>query len=94
MTLDLLADANLFDQVVDGVENEVDWLGRIVGHWFDDSCLVVKLLRGNALVIIVQEIEDGQDKWRDFSGDGIAKGGGVFSFYSFDDFLGDGSFEQ
>ena len=45
-------------------------------------------------VIIVQKIEDGRDKWRDFSGDGIAKGSEVFGVYSFDDFLDNGSFEQ
>ena len=45
-------------------------------------------------VIIVQEIEDGRDKWHDFSVDGIAKDGGVFGVYSFDCFLDDGLFEQ
>ena len=52
------------------------------------------MLRGNAPVIIVQKINDGRDEWRDFSGDGIAKGGEVFGVYSFDNFLDDGSFEQ
>ena len=45
-------------------------------------------------VIIVQKIKDGQDEWRDFSSDGIAKGCEIFGVYRFDDFLDDGSFEQ
>ena len=69
-------------------------MGQILGHKFDGSCLVVKLLRGDAPLIIVQEVEDGRDKWRDFSSDRIAKGGGVFGVYIFNDFLGDGLFEQ
>ena len=69
-------------------------MGRIVGHLFDDSCLVVKLLRGNAPVIIVQEIEDGRDEWRDLSGDKISKGGELFGVYSFNYLLDYGSFEQ
>ena len=66
----------------------------IVGHQFDGSCLVVKFLRGNVPVIIIQEIEDDRDKWRDFSGEGIAKGGKVFGVYSFDGLLDDFSFDQ
>ena len=69
-------------------------MGRIVGQLFDGGCLVVKLLQGNAPVIIIQEIMDGQDKWRDLSGDGITKGDEVFGIYSFDGLLDDGSFEQ
>ena len=49
---------------------------------------------GNAPVIIVQKIEDGQEEWCDLSGDRIEKGGKVFGVYSFDDFLDDGSFDQ
>ena len=69
-------------------------MGRILGHLFDGSCLDVKLLRGDAPVIIVQEVEDGRDEWRYLSGDRIAQGGEVFGVYSFDDFLDDGSFKQ
>ena len=69
-------------------------MGQILGHKFDGSCLVVKLLRGDAPVIIVQEVEDGRDKWRDFPGDRIAKGGEVFGVYIFNDFLCGGSFKQ
>ena len=58
-------------------------MGQIVGHQFDSSCLVVKFFRGNALKIRVKEIKDGQGKWRDFYGDGIAKGGKLFGVYSF-----------
>ena len=60
-------------------------MGRIVGCLFDDSCLVVEFLRGNAPVSMVHEIEDGRDKRRDFSGDGITKDGEVFCVYSFND---------
>ena len=67
---------------------------RIVGHQFDSNCFVVKLLLGNAPIIILQEVEDGRDKWRDFYDDMIAKGGKVFGVYSFDGFLVDGLFEQ
>ena len=67
---------------------------RIVGHRFDGSGFVVKLLRVNAPVIIVKEFKDGWDEWRDFSGDGILKGGKVFGAYRFNDFLDDGSFDQ
>ena len=51
-----LGQSFVFNQVVDGFEDEGDWLGRIVGHLFGDSCLVIKSLRGNAPIIIVQEI--------------------------------------
>ena len=51
---------------------------------------MVELLRGNAPVIIVQKIKDGRDEWRDLSDDRIAKGGDVFGFYNFNDFLDDG----
>ena len=78
----------------DTVEDDVDWLGWIVGHWFDDGCPVVKLLWGNAPVIVVQEIENGWDECCDLDGDVIAKGGKVFGFYSFNDFLDGGLFEQ
>ena len=67
---------------------------RIIGCLFDGSGLVVKLLRVNAPVIIVQEVKDGWDEWRGFSGYGSAKGGESFGIYSFDYLLGDGSFEQ
>ena len=42
----------------------------------------------------MQEVEDGWDKWRDLSDDGIAKGGRVLGVYSLNDFLGDGLFKQ
>ena len=54
----------------------------------------MKFLRGNAPVIVVQEIEDGRDEWRDFSNDRIAKYSKVFGVYRFDYFLDYGSFEQ
>ena len=67
---------------------------RIVCHRIDSNCLVIKSLLGNAPIIIVQEVEDGRDKWRDFYDDMIVKGGKVFGVYSFDGFLVDGLFEQ
>ena len=80
--------------MVDGVKDDVDWFIRIVGHQFESSGFFVKLLQGNALVLIVQEVEDGRDEWHDLSGDEITKGGKVFGVYSFNDFLDYVSFEQ
>ena len=54
----------------------------------------MKLLQGNVPIIFIQETKDGQDEWRDFSGDRILKGGKVFDVYSFDDLLDDGLFDQ
>ena len=65
-------------------------MGRIVAHRFDSSCLVVKLLWGDATVIIVQEVEDSRYEWHDFSSDSIAKGSEVFGVYSLDYLLDDG----
>ena len=47
----------LFDQVVDEVEDKVNWLGRIVGNLFDNSFLVLAFLQGNAPLFILQELE-------------------------------------
>ena len=69
-------------------------MSRIVGHLFDGISVLVKMLRSNASVIIVQEVDHVRDEWRDFSGDGISKGGEVFGVYSFNGFLDDGSFKQ
>ena len=43
----------VFNQVVDGVEDNVNWLGRIVDHFLDDGCPVVKLLQGDAYIVVV-----------------------------------------
>ena len=51
-------------------------------------------MRGNAPVIIVQEVKVGQDECHNFSNDGIARVGEVFGVYSFNEFLDDGSFKQ
>ena len=51
-------------------------------------------MQGDAPIVIVQEVEDGRDEWRNLYGDGITKGDEVFGVYSFDDFMDDGSFEQ
>ena len=80
----------VFDQIVDGVEDEVDWLFRILGNLCDNSCLVVVLLRVNAPVFSLQKLDDGRDKWHDLSSDKIGRGSKVFGIYGFDDFLDDG----
>ena len=43
----------VFNQVVDGVEDDVNWLGRIVDHRLDGGCLVAKLLWGNVSIVVV-----------------------------------------
>ena len=43
----------VFNQVVDGVEYDVNWLGQIVDHRLDSGCLVVKLLWGDAPIVVV-----------------------------------------
>ena len=43
----------LFNQGVDGVEDDVNWLGRVVDHGIDGGCIVVRLLRGDASIVAV-----------------------------------------
>ena len=52
----------VFNQVVYGVEYDVNWLGWVVYHYLDGCGLVVKLLRGDASTVGVEELKNGQDK--------------------------------
>ena len=64
------------------------WVAVLTGF------LVVKFLRDDASIVIVQELKDGQDKWRNLSGEGVVKGGDTFVVDGLDDFLDEGLFEQ
>ena len=66
----------------------------IVNHCFDGGGFFVKLLGGDTSIIVVKELEDGQDKWCNFSCDGVAKGGEIFGVYGLDYMLDEGSFEK
>ena len=59
---------------------------RIVDNLLDSGCLVVKLLQGDASIVVVQELKDGQDKWSNLSGDAVKKGGDTFVVDGLDDF--------
>ena len=67
---------------------------RIVDNGLDSGCLVINLFRGDASIVVVQELKDGRDEWHNFSGDGVAKGGEIFGVDGLDDLLDEGSFEQ
>ena len=41
----------------------------------------------DASIVIVQELKDGWGEYRNFSSDGVAKGGGVFFVNGLDDLL-------
>ena len=84
----------IFNQVVYGVEDDVNGLGRIVDHCFYGGGLVVKLLGGNSSIVVVKKLKDGWDEWCNFSGDGVAKGGEIFGVDGFDNMLDEGSFEK
>ena len=62
-------------------------MGRIVDHCFDGGGLVVNFMGGDESIVVVKKLEDGQDKWCDFSGDRVAKGGGIFGVDGLDDIL-------
>ena len=49
---------------------------------------------GDTSIIVVKKIEDGHDKWCDFSCEGIAKGGEIFGVYDIGDLLDEGSLEK
>ena len=69
-------------------------MGRIVDNLLDSGCLVVKLLQGDASIVVVQELMDGRYEWRNLSDDGVAKGGDTFFVDGLDEFLDEGLFEQ
>ena len=43
----------LFNQVVDGFVDDVNWLGWVVDNFLDGGGLVVKLLQGDASIVVV-----------------------------------------
>ena len=63
----------------------------VINYCFDSGGLVVKLLGGDASIIVVKELEDGWDEWCDFSCDGVAKGGNIVGVDVLDDLLDEGS---
>ena len=69
-------------------------MGRIVDNFFNGGGLVVKLLGGDASIVVVKKIEDSWDEWCNFSGDGVAKAGEISGFDGLDDLLDEGSFEK
>ena len=79
---------------MDGVEDDVNGLGRTVNHCFDGGGLVVKFLGDDMSVVVVKKLEDGRDEWCNFSGDGVAKGGKICGVNGLDDLLDEGSFEE
>ena len=64
----------------------------VINHCFDGGGLVVKFLGGDASVIVMKKLEDGQDEWCIFSCDGVAKGGKIFGVDGLNDLLDEGSF--
>ena len=82
----------VFNQVVDGVEDNVNGLGRIIDYCFDSGDLVVKFLVGDASIVVVKKLDDGRDEWCNFSGDGVAKGGEIFFADGLNDLLDEGLF--
>ena len=66
----------------------------VINHCFDGGSLVIKLLGGDASVIVVKELEDGWDEWFDLSCDGVAKGGKIFGVDGLGDLLDEGSLEK
>ena len=84
----------IFNQVVNGVEDYVNWLGWVVDHCLDGGGLVVKLLRGDASIVVVEELKDGRDEWCNFSSDGVAKGSDIFGVDGLNDLLDEDLFEK
>ena len=62
----------------------------VINHCFDGGGLVVKLLGGDASVIVVKVLEDSWDKRCDLSRNGVAKGGKIFGVDGFNDLLDEG----
>ena len=77
----------VFNQVVNGVEDDVNGLGQIIDHCFDSCGLVVKLMGGYASIVVVKKLKDGRDEWCNLSGDVVAKGGKIFVVDCLNDLL-------
>ena len=84
----------VFHQVVDGVEDYVNWLGCVVDCCLDADGIVLKLLQGDASIVVVEELKNVRDEWCNFSGDGVAKGGKIFGVDGLDGLLGEVLFDN
>ena len=84
----------VFNQVVNGVEDDVNGLVWIVDHFFDGSGLVVKLLGGDASIVVMKKLKDGQEKLCNLSGDRVTKGEEIFGVNGLDHLLDEGWFEK
>ena len=63
-------------------------------HGFDGGGFVIKLLGGDTSVIVVKELEDGQDEWCNFSCDRVAKSGKILIVDGPDDMFDEGSLKK
>ena len=54
----------------------------------------VKFTGGDASIVVVKKLEDGQDGWCNLSGDEIVKSSDTFGVDGLDDLLGEGLFEK
>ena len=68
--------------------------GPINQQQLDDKTTTVKSLLVDRSIVVVYELNDGRDEWRNLSGDGVAKGGKVFGVDGLDYLLDEGSFEK
>ena len=84
----------VFNQVVDGVEDDVNWLGWVIDYFLDGGGHVVKLLQSDASIVVLEELKDGWDKRCNLSSDGVEKDGDTFGVNGLADFLDEGSFEK
>ena len=84
----------VFNQVVDGVEDYINWFGWVVDNCLDGGGIVVKLLQVDASIVVVEELKDGQDEWCNLTGDGVAKGGEILGVDGLDDLLDESSFKK
>ena len=66
----------------------------VIDPCFDSGGLVVKLLGGDASIVVVKELEDGWDEWCDLSRDRVAKGGKIFGVNGFDNLFDEGSLKK
>ena len=66
----------------------------VINHCVDGGGLVVKLLGGDASVIVVKVLKDGWDERCYLSRDWVLKGGEIFGVDGFDDLLDEGSLKK
>ena len=60
----------------------------------DGGGLVVKLMGGDAFIVLAKKLEDGRDEWCNLSGDGVAKGSKIFGVDGLNDLLDESSFDK